>query len=313
MNNKFISLFFVALALSSTAMPTATMYVGKALHIATGNGDLALIRKLLKKGHNVNAQDWGGATPLHAAIGLNKLACFKEFIAHNADVNIPDTKEGWTPLLTAVNINNLTMVRILLEHGADVNAKIPPTEIAKTQGISGFAPLHLACFVGHTQCAKIILDHNPNIFARDDYSQTPLHVAVRQKNFDCIHLLMAHRAFMIEKLREAYVQTNDERFLKALIATKNYINTKDANDNTPLHYAAFEGSQEAAEILLNNGADIFARNEKKQTPLEVTLYAGQEIATILQTKEEVTVGNLSEAVDRLAMANDLKQQMASNN
>ncbi len=284
MNKKFITLFLITLTLSSTAMPTAKVYVGTDLHIAARKGDLTWIKKLLNDGHNIDAQDWSGATPLHIAIAHNKLDCFQEFIASNANVNIPDTKEGWTPLHTAVNINNPIMVRILLEHGA-------------------------AVMIGNAECVKMLLAHNPNIFAQDDYSQTVLHVAVRYFHADFLMLLLEHLAQKKAYIINEYGYAGNREFITELIAEETSIDPKDNNGNTPLHYAAFKGCIQAAEILIANGANLFARNGKNQTPLDVALYAGREIASILQAKEKVTSENLTKVVERLAMAQYLEQRM----
>ena len=41
------------------------------------------------------------------------------------------------------------------------------------------------------------------------------------------------------------------------------------NNKTPLHYAAEENSTESAQLLLERGAEVEARDINKQTPLNL--------------------------------------------
>ena len=53
----------------------------------------------------------------------------------------------------------------------------------------------------------------------------------------------------------------------ALDLNPDLINSKDAHGNTPLHYSAFNTDQEAFVGLVRAGANIFAKNEKSETPI----------------------------------------------
>ena len=64
----------------------------------------------------------------------------------------------------------------------------------------------------------------------------------------------------------------------ALAKNPELINLKDANGNSPLHYAAFNKDQEAFVELVKAGADIFAANTKSETPLG-------NLVAIVQTRD----------------------------
>ena len=46
------------------------------------------------------------------------------------------------------------------------------------------------------------------------------------------------------------------------------MNAKNDAGFTPLHFAAYEGHKEVAELLIANGADVNAKNDGGETPLD---------------------------------------------
>ena len=54
-------------------------------------------------------------------------------------------------------------------------------------------------------------------------------------------------------------------------------------DGTPLHYAAANGHKEIAELLIEKGADLNAKDEDGGTPLDVAIsFNRTEIAALLR-------------------------------
>ena len=63
------------------------------------------------------------------------------------------------------------------------------------------------------------------------------------------------------------------------------VNWKDQNGKTLLHYAAWKGHKEIAELLIANGADVNAKDDKGGTPLHVAAWEGhKEVAELLIAK-----------------------------
>jgi ankyrin repeat protein len=75
--------------------------------------------------------------------------------------------------------------------------------LANTYGDDGFQPLGLACFFGHVEAARVLLEHgaDPNTLARNEHIQTnALHAAAASENkgsdvrYELCKLLLDHGA-----------------------------------------------------------------------------------------------------------------------
>ena len=110
----------------------------KTLHQAAYDGDIEVVRKILRNKVDPDKRDSFGGTALHAAMFQKNTEIITLLINHGFDVNAQGLSNGYTPLHDAVWANNLEAVRILLEHGArtDIRAKdgLTPYEKAKKEG-----------------------------------------------------------------------------------------------------------------------------------------------------------------------------------
>jgi hypothetical protein len=152
--------------------PSATDANGMTpLHVAVRQKSEEIVKLLLERGANVNAQNAKSLeTPLHVAINHRRpskiiLNCLLD---HGANIEAADSK-GMTPLHIAVRQQNEQIVKLLLEKGAKIEAL--------TAG--GCTPLQLA-FKHETPSGPIInylLDRGAGI--RDADFITPSTVPAR--------------------------------------------------------------------------------------------------------------------------------------
>jgi ankyrin repeat protein len=76
---------------------------------------------IIKRGADINTRNEFGRTPILIAVDNGNLAVVRALIKQRADVNIPDTQYHITPIHVAANKGHLDIIRALIEYGADFN------------------------------------------------------------------------------------------------------------------------------------------------------------------------------------------------
>ena len=193
-------------------------YQQTALHTATAIGDDdKIVRALIRAPDvNLNIRTKDGNTPLHFAVARRKEQSLRLLIDAGADINISDnqqrtalhlaasngyddilralidapdvnlnlrTETGHTPLHLAVEHVRTRSVRLLIDAGADINIHI--------SGNDQFTALHIAAHFGHDDIVRALIDApDVNLNSRDEYGNTPLHVAIMNNRKRSAQLLV---------------------------------------------------------------------------------------------------------------------------
>ena len=161
---------------------------GTALHSASAQGHLQVVRYLLRHGVDVNLRDSGLETPLLLASWKGHCDVIRCLLEHGADVDLRDQFQH-TPLMLAVYWG-VDAVRLLLEHCAEVNI----------QDEIGLTPLHHSIRrpsfkAERPQIVQLLLKHGANANARDHRLQTPLHlISWVADSLDVLRILLEHGA-----------------------------------------------------------------------------------------------------------------------
>jgi len=228
------------------------------LHLIPQYGDTEVARVLLKHGAVVDARDNEDSTPLHVVSQRGNAEVARLLLEHGADIHVRNKKDQ-TPqhlLLAMWSYNSpdddIDTIRFFLERGADVDAVDE----------YHFTLLQVASYYGSVEVARLLLQHDANINARNWEGQTPLHAAlvnIKDKIgghcFDAIQLLLDNGAD---------------------------VDALDDDHSTPLHVASKYDSVRATRLLLEHGANVHLQNNDGHTPSQVaSAYGHEEIVHLL--------------------------------
>ena len=168
----------VELLLAGGAEPT--------IHAAAYVGHIALTKRLLDNGTDVNQRDQENCTPLYyAALGSHG-DVVELLVGRGADVNIRRKGSHWkpTPLHAAAIGGETDIVRLLLSQGADIHAENP----------GGQEVLHVACRHGHADIAALLIAAGADLNQREELVCTPLRLAGIYGHQDVVELLLSEGA-----------------------------------------------------------------------------------------------------------------------
>jgi ankyrin repeat protein len=218
------------------------------LLMAISNDAVAAAHLLLERGSNVNGQDWYGRSPLWEAVNVRNL------YVHNATFKNGIDRE---PLLG--------LIEKLIVAGADLNARTretPPfrhhlleiTGSLEWVDFTGQTPFLSAALAGDVTVMKLLLKHgaDPRI---DTFGGTSPLMAAAGVNW---------------VLAQTYTE-GEERLLEAVRLCRELgmdVNQKNSMGITALHGAANRGSDAIIRFLVEQGADLTARDNEQRSALD---------------------------------------------
>lgn len=189
----------------------------------------------------------------------------QKFINQIADKN----SAGDTPLRDAVRLNKTAMVKFLLLNNADLTERDNEGNDILLYAIVTNSPLEMI---------QDIIRYGADVNTSDGQNQTPLTIAIAQKNVELVKLLLRNNA-KIEKrpdgqelLYYAYDKKAQPEMLKVLLDNGQDINSADAEGNNLLLRALKDNNEEVAEFALENNADVNQQNNDGETAVSYVLF-----------------------------------------
>ncbi|MDC0307338.1 ankyrin repeat domain-containing protein [bacterium] len=264
-----------------------------ALRNAARYGNIEAVKQHIAAGTDVNAKDKRGNTPLDYAVSRKypeisdllrkhggktkkELEAEELITKFGADVNAKD-KYGRTPLHSAIGKigkGNKEVVELLIAKGADVNAKDDLIE---------WTPLFMAVEEGHKEIVELLITADADVNAKGFGGNTPLDLAIFNKDTKVAALLRKHGGKTGEELPPSTLSEAASRGalqeVKDFLAKGADVNAKDEWEGTPLESAALYGHKEVVELLIAEGADVNAQGVDGETPLDL---ADGETADLLR-------------------------------
>lgn len=133
------------------------------LHVAVGQGRVAIVRELLRHGADPNARDALGRTPLHVALANGKVPAVRMLLKEPVDDDLPELLNE----LVREGAADRDTLDFLVQRGVDIN----------TLGPNGRPPLHLAVASGNVKLAKRLITAGADVNLGDAKGTTPLSLA----------------------------------------------------------------------------------------------------------------------------------------
>ncbi|XP_008314259.1 ankyrin repeat and SOCS box protein 13a.1 isoform X2 [Cynoglossus semilaevis] len=202
------------------------------LHEAASQGRALQLKELIESGASVNTVTVDNITPLHEACIKGHQICARMLLEAGAQVDVR-TVHGSTPLCHACASGSLECAELLLQHGATVN----PSLTALTA-----SPLHEACIQGNVSLVKLMISSGAKLEAYDIYFGPPLHIACAKGHTDCVRVLL-----------RAGANVNSVKF-----------------HETALHHAARVHAEDLIRLLVDFGANVYARDNMGSKPVDYT-------------------------------------------
>ena len=206
------------------------------LHLACKNGQVTLIKSLLKANVDVNVLSSEGLSPLHWAVIKGNLEVTKLLIREGANIEIKDSKNASSPLLFACQNGRRKIVNFLLEMRANSNVMCA----------EGLSPLHWAVIKGNLEVTLLLKIYGANIEIKDSkWGSSPFLYAC---------------------------QNARTKIVNFLFEVGGVIKAANIDGTTAIHFATQSGNIELVNFLLQKGLDINSKNNKGESPLFYMLY-----------------------------------------
>ncbi|XP_055838337.1 ankyrin-3-like [Episyrphus balteatus] len=237
------------------------------LHCATENGDLEIVKVLLKKGANVNFKTADGLTSLHLACKTGNVEIIDLLLSSNADINAREHNK-LTPLYIAVENSRREAAKLLMDHGAKINDEFD----------NGKTILSCAVDKRLSLIVNDILQYSPDV--NNIINKKSLKTALSKRNgyseivenmvkygFSDNHVDINDTALLHNAIKMGNTKTIEDLINYGLNLT-----CKKKENCIVLHIAIKHKQFEVAKLLLTHGADVNAKDENKKPPIYYSVY-----------------------------------------
>ena len=247
--------------------------------------DVALVQRLLAtSGAQVNVPTTRGAWPLIVACKEGCADVVVCLLEHGAKTNVARDRRGRTALVVALQRNNNELVDLLL-HGGNAQPNVPWFR----HGASYSYPLHVAVLERNRQCVEWLLAKQAAINCENQYGETPLVHAVTNNDWSLVRLLLDHganadtRTVNLTPLLSHAIRTHRPLCAAQLLLFVKDIDARDAADQTALCAAVRVRSLQMIETLLRRGANpAFAEPLVRALPAGVLVDAFRRLTHTTQ-------------------------------
>ncbi|KAL3531825.1 hypothetical protein ACH5RR_005346 [Cinchona calisaya] len=176
-----------------------------ALHVAAANGHLQVLSMLLDRSVNPDVLNRHKKTPLMLAAIHGKHSCVERLIQAGANILMFDSVNGRTCLHYAAYYGHSDCLQSIISAASSspVAHSWGSARFLNIRDGNGATPLHLAARQRQAECVRILLGKGALVCASTSgYSRpgsTPLHLAARAGSLECVRELLAWGADRLQR------------------------------------------------------------------------------------------------------------------
>jgi uncharacterized protein len=257
-----------------------------ALMYAARQGAVSAARALADAGADLNRTDPNGTSALVSAIINLHFDLAAVLIEKGADPNVAETT-GMAALYAAVDMHTLpetvgrpnpkphdtldspAIVEALLEHGANPNARLSSPILDRVHNDAnsdpalgdGATPLMRAAKQSDVALMRVLLDHRADPGLATKRGTTAL-------------MFAANRGGGFRGVGARASEDDSVNAVALCLERGAPVNAVDDSGQSALHLAAASGPESMVKLLADNGADLFLKDQRGRTPLDVALGIG---------------------------------------
>ncbi|XP_073905229.1 kinase D-interacting substrate of 220 kDa-like isoform X11 [Castor canadensis] len=257
------------------------------LMIAAEQGNLEIVKELIKNGANCNLEDLDKWTALISASKEGHIHIVEELLKCGVNLEHRDMG-GWTALMWACYKGRTDVVELLLSHGAS------PSVTGLQYSVY---PIIWAAGRGHADIVHLLLQNGAKVNCCDKFGTTPLVWAARKGHLECVKHLLSMGADVDQKgansmtalivaVKGGYTQS-----VKEILKRNPNVNLTDKDGNTALMIASKEGHTEIVQDLLDAGTYVNIPDRSGDTVLIGAVRGGhvEIVRALLQKYADIDI------------------------
>ena len=244
-----------------------------ALAIALDRGLLHTASKLKEKGANLDViNDKTGETLLGELTREGDWASMSWLLQNGADPNLPS--KGQAPVILALQEEDTNALEILFHSGAKCDNLDQDRNTL----------LHLAVLERKPSMIEFLLQHGADPGVTNKSNLSPLHIAVKEKCFECAKSLVENSKAGLNILDRSKntplmlaCQSKQHKLIRLLLKAGVDPNIANKKGNTALHIAVSNNDMESVrDIMASKDVNINALNGNSWTPLSLAEMQGNK-------------------------------------